>query len=46
MSCIYGGFIAGPHAVKYAHGLIKSGNIRPGTSSTPSGSGRKKLTLA
>ncbi len=25
MSCIYGGFIAGPHAVKYAHNVIKSG---------------------
>src|SRR5712672_1731385 len=25
VSCIYGGFIAGPHAVKYAHGVIKSG---------------------
>jgi succinate dehydrogenase / fumarate reductase flavoprotein subunit len=25
MSCIYGGFVAGPHAVKYAHNVIKSG---------------------
>jgi len=25
LSCIYGGFIAGPHSVKYAHGVIKSG---------------------
>ena len=26
MSCIYGGFIAGPHAVRYAHNIIKSGH--------------------
>jgi len=26
LSCIYGGFIAGPHAVKYAHNVIKSGH--------------------
>ena len=26
MSCIYGGFIAGPHAVQYAHNVIKSGH--------------------
>jgi len=26
MSCIYGGFIAGPHAVRYAHNVIKSGH--------------------
>jgi succinate dehydrogenase / fumarate reductase, flavoprotein subunit len=25
LSCIYGGFVAGPHAVKYAHNLIKTG---------------------
>ena len=25
MSCIYGGFVAGPNAVKYAHNVIKSG---------------------
>jgi len=25
LSCIYGGFIAGPHSVKYAHGVIKGG---------------------
>ena len=25
MSCIYGGFVAGPNTVKYAHNLIKSG---------------------
>jgi succinate dehydrogenase / fumarate reductase flavoprotein subunit len=25
MSCIYGGFVAGPHAVRYAHNVIKSG---------------------
>ncbi len=25
LSCIYGGFIAGPHAVKYAHNVIKTG---------------------
>ncbi len=25
MSCIYGGFIAGPHAVNYAHNVIKTG---------------------
>jgi succinate dehydrogenase / fumarate reductase, flavoprotein subunit len=26
MSCIYGGFVAGPNAVKYAHNVIKSGH--------------------
>jgi len=26
MSCIYGGFVAGPHAVRYAHNIIKSGH--------------------
>src|SRR5208283_5226268 len=26
LSCIYGGFIAGPHAVRYAHNVIKTGN--------------------
>jgi len=26
MSCIYGGFVAGPHAVRYAHNVIKSGH--------------------
>src|SRR5271165_1648191 len=25
VSCIYGGFVAGPNAVKYAHNIIKSG---------------------
>jgi len=24
LSCIYGGFIGGPHAVKYAHNVIKT----------------------
>ena len=27
MSCIYGGFIAGPHAVNYARGVHKSGHV-------------------
>jgi succinate dehydrogenase / fumarate reductase flavoprotein subunit len=27
MSCIYGGFIAGPHAVGYARGVHKSGHV-------------------
>ena len=30
MSCIYGGFVAGPHAVKYAHNIIKSGKHAAG----------------
>ena len=30
MSCIYGGFVAGPNAVKYAHNVIKSGKHAAG----------------
>ena len=32
MSCIYGGFVAGPNAVKYAHNVIKSGKHAADTS--------------
>ena len=30
LSCIYGGFVAGPNAVKYAHNVIKSGKHAAG----------------
>jgi len=46
LSCIYGGFIGGPHAVKYAHNVIKTGQHPPDMSSTPSANGRKKSTPA